>query len=194
MASKRKPAAAAGSNLGALLASAAAVNQTNVPYYATKDEMAGLLAHPAGQLVEFNESIKDATGKIAFRATPVGLQMHASGALNGAQQPPAQSSWQQPAAASAVPSNAGPAKTFNFKKGIPIPAARRGGRGANTYGFEQMEVGDAFDIVSTADNPQPAKRVASTVSSASKRLAPKSFIVRSIEEAGVKLARVWRTA
>lgn len=192
MARKPKPGATpAGSNLVALLTSAAQANSTNVPFYATKAEMQPLVSHALGQLVEFNEGMVQGD-KIAFRASALGLQALATGQLSAAPvaTPAAPAAWGAPPT---VQQPAGPTKVFTFKKNIPIPTAKRGGKGQNVYGFEQMEVGDAFDVLASADNPQPSKRIASTVSGASKRLAPKAFIVRSIEENGVKIARVWRT-
>jgi len=208
----KKPAAAKnatapqGPSLGQLLAAAVQAVQTNMPMFSTPAIMAGLVQHPSGQLVEFNEGLKDANGNIAFRATQLGMQLHASGALNTPapqtqQTAPQGSNWnvpqqgsQQPGAIvnPLSPSTPTPAATrsYQFEMNIPIPAARRGGRGSNAYGFEQMQVGQSFFIGKTDDNPNPAKRVASTVSSASKRLAPMAFIVRSVEGG----ARVWRTA
>ena len=193
----RKPKAAAGANLVGLLQSAAQANSTNVPFYATKAEMQPLVAHALGQLVEFNEGMQQGD-KIAFRASALGLQALATGQLTGAPTatPTPTATWGAPAGAPApapAQQQPGPSKTFTFKKGIPIPTAKRGGKG-QAFGFEQMEVGDAFDVAATADNPNPSKRIASNVSGATKRLAPKTFIVRSIEENGVKIARVWRTA
>lgn len=185
--------------LAALMAQAVQARQNNTAMYSTKQIMAGLISHANGQLVEYNEQATDGAGNIAFRATEVGMNVYASGAFGvpaampsapafGATQPTF--GQQQPA----TQQSQQPAKVFTFRKGIPIPPARRGAKGNNAYGFEQMDVGDSFDIPATQDNPNPAKRVASTVSSASKRLAPKQFIVRGVTENNVTLARVWRSA
>lgn len=192
---KQNPAVQATADISGPLAQAVNAVKNNMPFYATKEAMAGLLSHPSGQLVEFNETIKNPANpnEIAFRATALGMAFNPNAA------PAGQSAWGG-APTGGAPTNTAPQpggtpqRTFTFKQGIPVPAARRGGKGQNAYGFEQMNVGDCFDIPPTTDNPSPAKRVASTVSSASKRLAPKQFIVRSVEENGVKLARVWRTS
>lgn len=195
-------ASATAPNLGALLAAAVAAVQSNQVFYATKADMQGLIAHSNGQLVEYNENMKQGD-KIAFRPTALGMQALASGAF-GAPQPPAAPAptpgptWGQqapqggtaPNAPAAAQTDGAAPKTFNFESNVPIPTARRGGRGQNTYGFEQMNVGQSFFIPKSDDNPNPGKRVASTVSGATKRYAPKAFIVRSVEGG----ARVWRTA
>lgn len=179
--------------------------------FATEAEMAHLTGDPRGPLVEFNKTVTDPTDatKIAFRATALGKSVHetpapvASPAAWGAPAPamPAPA----PAAAPAAPAgNSGGPKTYNFASGVPLPAPRRGGRGSTVYGFEAMHVGQSFFIGSTEDNPNPAKRIASTVSSASSRLEPKKFIVRSVTvdaaqsaawnvPAGTKGAGIWRT-
>src|SRR5262245_52960908 len=80
----RKPTKAA---TAASLASAVSALQSGQPYFATKDSMAGLIKHDTlGQLVEFNESMKDPAdgNKIAFRATAAGVNAHNSNALGGA--------------------------------------------------------------------------------------------------------------
>jgi hypothetical protein len=197
MAAKKKqnePAAPA-ANLGELMREAVQARQTGTAMYSSKLIMAPLISHSAGVLVEYNEATPAPDGRIPFRATEQGMQVYASGVFGapapapfGGAPAPFQAPTQQPT--QQLPSGT----TYTFKKGIPIPPSKRPGRGPNTYGFEQMEIGDAFDIPATAENPNPGKRVASTVSSATKRLAPKQFVVRAIEENGVKLARVWRSA
>lgn len=201
----RKPTKA---QLEKLLGSAVATLQGGPPTYATKDDMAGLIKHETlGQLVEFNEAMKDPTdaNKIAFRATAAGAAAHANGALGkpaaAPAQPPAQSPWggQGQAAPVAPATPAAPVagnRTYALDNGIPIPAARRGGRGHNVYRFEDMIVGQSFFVPATDADPKPSKRIASTVSGATKRLAPKAFLVRSVDETNEgrgKGARVWRT-
>jgi hypothetical protein len=194
MAKPRKKPAAAGRNL---LAEAVQALNTNVPLFASVAEMQPLLTDQRGPLVEYNEQMKQGDN-VAFRATALGAQVH-----NAAQQPaPQGGGWSAPPAApaqSAAPSapSAASAKSFNFDANVPLPAPRRGGRGSAVYGFEQMTVGQSFYIPADKDNPNPAKRIASTVSSASKRLEPKKFVVRSVDETAQgrgKGARVWRTA
>lgn len=195
---KAKAGAIAG-NMLALLASAVHSTQTGAPFYASQEAMQPLIANPAGVLVEFNTAAKNPANpaEIAFRATAAGVQFHQQHNAPQAGTAPTGAAWPTQGQTGAAPTQAPPTggKAFTFDAGVPIPAARRGGRGQNAYGFEVMEVGQSFFIPASEDNPNPSKRVASTVSSASKRLDPKEFIVRSVEEEGRgKGARVWRTA
>lgn len=187
---------------------AEAVNATTSgqPLFATETEMHGLLTNPGGPLVEFNKTMTGPNGTIAFRATQLGVQSYQARSQSQPQPQPSAPAWGAPAP-TAAPSSPAPApaasapasgpKSFTFDTGIPLPAPRRGGRGSTVYGFETMEVGNSFFVAATADNPNPAKRIASTVSSASSRLEPKKFVVRSVDETAQgrgKGARIWRTA
>jgi hypothetical protein len=214
---KAAKAAAATAAPRNLLAEAVNARNTNTPLMATEAEMHDLLVDPRGALVEFNASFKQGD-KIAFRATELGMQVHAAG--NATAQPAqAPAGWGTPTpgatgptpgvpippAGAAPPAGNGNRPKITFATGIPLPAARRGGRGSTVYGFETMDVGHSFFIPASDDNPNPAKRIASTVSSASGRLEPKKFIVRSITvddamsraygvPVGTKGAGIWRTA
>lgn len=179
------------------LGSAVTALTTNAPFMATRAEMDALLKDPRGALVEFNENVRDGE-KIAWRATALGAQVHANGGVQPQQ--PAPTGWGSGPAAPVQPSQpaapAQPSNPMTFDTGIAIPTPRRGGKGSPVYGFEQMNVGHSFFIPATTDNPNPAKRIASTVSSATKRLDPKKFVVRSVDETAQgrgKGARVWRT-
>lgn len=204
MAKKPKGAASAAPNpLAAVLASAVNATNTGQPYMATKESMSGLLAYEGGPLVEFNEAMKDDQNRIAFRATARGVEVHNSGALNT---PAADTSGSVDAGStdtgqagattgSTAAGSTEPQKVFTFDSDIALPAPRRGGRGQNAYGFEQMAVGQSFFLPNTTELPNRAKSMASTVSSASKRLAPKKFVVRSVDETAQgrgKGARIWR--
>lgn len=211
-AAEKKAAAEAAKNAAPrdLLAEAVNALNTNTPLMATEAEMDALLKDPRGALVEFNANMRSGD-KIAFRATALGVQVASNPAANA---PPAPA-WGAPAGAPApqAPAPQAPAPAAapasgtprTFATGVPLPAPRRGGRGSTVYGFEQMEVGQSFFIGTTNDNPNPAKRIASTVSSASARLDPKKFIVRSVTvdaamaaawnvAVGTKGAGIWRTA
>ena len=105
---------------------------------------------------------------------------------------------------------------FKIEDGIPVPTISGRGRGGNVYPFDQLEVGQSFFVANSEDKPNAAKSLASTVSSATARYAVASedgatktnkkgetvpvmvktrkFVVRRVEENGVKGARVWRTA
>lgn len=181
------------------LGAAVTAMTTGQPYMATPSDMAPLLSDPRGALVEFNDQVRDGD-KIAYRATPLGAQIHANGGAGAPQS--------QPAAWGTGPANPAPSnpqaqqgqqttgQMMQFDTGIAIPSPRRGGKGSPVYGFEHMSVGHSFFVPSSNDNPNPAKRIASTVSSATKRLDPKKFVVRSVDETSQgrgKGARVWRT-
>ena len=107
---------------------------------------------------------------------------------------------------------------FQIENDVPVPAisGRGRGRGGNVYPFDQLEVGQSFFVANSESKPNAAKSLASTVSSATARYAvpaedgstktnkkgevvpvmveTRKFVVRSVEEDGVKGARVWRTA
>lgn len=113
-------------------------------------------------LVETNPDIRDGD-KFAVRATEKGI------ALNN----------EQPVVE--TPTTAAPvASAFALIDGAVLPAGR-GGRNANVYPFDAMNVGQSFFVPATDAKPNPAKSLASTVSSASKRLTPKKFSVKSVE-------------
>lgn len=195
-----------------LLAEAVQARNTGTPVMATEAEMSALVNAPGGALVEYNKQVVQGD-KIAFRASELGMAAFANRGTANVGQPAPGPAWGSPAP-QAGPTNPAPAgqpipqtpgapaassgsKSFQFDANIPVPAPRRGGRGSTVYGFETMEVGHSFFIPVSEDNPNPAKRIASTVSSASERLKPKKFVVRSVDETATgkgKGARVWRTA
>lgn len=89
---------------------------------------------------------------------------------------------------------------FTLEQGYEAPAAKRGGIRAAIYPFDKMNVGDSFFVPATTDRPNPAKQLASTVSSATKRFKSgnRKYIVRArtAEDKGEKAngARVYRIA
>ena len=105
---------------------------------------------------------------------------------------------------------------FQIEDNVPVPAISGRGRGGNVYPFEGLAVGQSFFVPNSESKPNAAKSLASTVSSATARYAvpaedgstktnkkgevvpvlveTRKFVVRSVEEDGVKGARVWRTA
>lgn len=155
-------------------------------------------------LVEVNPSITNEAGEIATRATEKGIsavsknQNHESTAEAGA-------------TATATGKNG-----FVLEANVPVPTIKRGGRGGEVYPFDEMQPGHSFFVAADESKPNPAKSLASTVSSATARYAvpaedgstktnkkgetvpvmveTRKFVVRSVEENGVKGARVWRTA
>lgn len=142
-------------------------------------------------LIEVNPEILDNEGNAQAKATEAGVKLVKDS---------------EPKTAAAKPA-------FSLETGIPVPPARRGGRGGESYPFSKMEVGASFFVAASEEMPEPAKTLASTVSSATARFAiptgesktnrkgepvpvmkeTKKFIVRSVEENGIKGARVWRT-
>lgn len=172
-------------------------------------------------LVEINPTITNEAGEVATRATQKGIE-----SMNTNTNAP-------------TPGAAAVKSAFKLDDAIELPTIKRGGRGGNVYPFDEMSKGQSFFVAATADKPDPAKSLASTVSSATARYAvevegeteevevktyqlddagkrvkrdgsfvvlstatetrPKmaltrQFVVRSVEENGVKGARVWRTA
>lgn len=191
-------------------------------------------------LAIINVDYKDGAGNIATRLTDAGVAK-----TNEA--PPAWGNAPVTAQPGTLP--AGPAivgSSFKLDTGIVVPVAKRGfgekgGQGRKSiYPFADMEIGHSFFVAPTAEIPEPAKTLGSTVSSATLRYAkpvfnpdgtPKmtetmiaqrdaegnimtdgtgkilrqkaqvqekeqtrKFVIRAIEENGVKGARIWRTA
>lgn len=113
-----------------------------------------------------------------------------------------------------------PVAAFAIEDGVAIPEAKRGGGGGrkgprgSKYPFATMENGQSFFVPATEEMPNPAKTLASTASTAKKAFGTvtgtreitrkgetktvdaynytRGFIVRAVEENGVRGARVWR--
>lgn len=132
-----------------------------------------LHSYPNSIQVDLNQ--RDEKGRPAVRATPEGVSMaFGAGVEHHVEHPQT--------------------TRFNIEEGIPVPAPRRGIQLEPRYPFNLLNVGQSFMVPATPERPNPAKNLASTVSSANKRLAKdkKRFIVRPVEEKGVKGARIWR--
>ena len=162
-------------------------------------------------LVEINPAMVNEAGEIATRATQKGIESLDSAAIVV-----------DNATTEANSETAATGKTekvksmFKIENEVPIPAISGRGRGGNVYPFDQLAVGQSFFVPNSESKPNAAKSLASTVSSATARYAVASedgatktnkkgevvpvmvetrkFVVRSVEEGGVKGARVWRTA
>lgn len=156
-------------------------------------------------LVEQNETITNEGGDFATRATEKGIAtMNEQNTNTG----------NENAAAPAVASN------FAVVADIPMPGASRGGRSTETYPFDKLEKGQSFFVAATEAKPNPAKSLASTVTSANERYAEeipgetrtnrkgnvvpatrqiREFAVRTVADGapwgfpGVAGAGVWRT-
>lgn len=162
-------------------------------------------------LVEINPAMVNEAGEIATRATQAGIESLDSGAIV------ADNATSEANSAIAETGKTEKVKSmFKIEDSIPVPTISGRGRGGNVYPFDQLEVGQSFFVANSEDKPNAAKSLASTVSSATARYAVPSedgatktnkagevvpvmvetrkFVVRSVEENGVKGARVWRTA
>ncbi len=157
-------------------------------------------------LVEVNPTMANEAGELATRATQKGIDSVSNNGENQTSE-----------------TNGEPAKTekvnkmsFQLEDNVALPSISGRGRTGTIYPFEAMAVGQSFFVANSEDKPNAAKSLASTVSSATARYAVPSadgatktnkkgetvpvmvetrkFVVRSVEENGVKGARVWRTA
>lgn len=166
-------------------------------------------------LVEVNrsEGFTNAAGEIATRATTKGIEFMTATNANPTTE------------ASAAPSTAPAAEASNKnlfvldETEVAMPPVQRGGRTGDIYPFDSLvapgEQGvKSFFVPATAERPNPAKSMASTVASATARYAVKDgdktrktkkgnvvpvmiekrkFVVRSVKENKKIIgARVWR--
>jgi hypothetical protein len=154
-------------NASLLATIVAAMAVTETPYaMLTEAEIAGLTKEG---LVETNGEIRDGD-KIAVRATEKGVALNEE--LNPATG--GDNAGNATGAPVAMPSN------FVVGTGF-APSVSRGGRGRSIYDFGSLEVGGYIFVPATEAKPNPAKSLASTVSSASKRSAPKVYRVQSVK-------------
>jgi hypothetical protein len=115
------------------------------------------LASQTPPLVEFNDEIKSQDGKqVAVRASDAGVTKLG-----------------EIAPSNAAPSTAGTPR-FEIDDYTP-PEGKRGRRagGEAKYPFDKLAVGQSFHVPATEANKNPAKGLASTVSSANRRYAEK---------------------
>lgn len=200
---KRAASIAAGTGLGGavlnmtLLASIVTATEANAFVFVSSADNAAFLAH-VPPLVEVNTTVVDAEGKIGTRATPDGVAyIKNSGASAGAV---------TGAAGTAILGNIGdpPAKLaekpkFNIVIVADVPTVKRGGGnvGTSTYPFDDLPTPVAgqgcpsFFVTATADRPDPAKKLASTVSSATRRY---SVLNTAQPEKTVKQKRIVKDA
>lgn len=107
-------------------------------------------------LVEINPGITNEAGEVATRATQKGID--SMNTNTGATPTP-------------TPGAAAIKSAFKLDDAVELPTIKRGGRGGNVYPFDEMAKGQSFFVAATADKPDPAKSLASTVSSATARYA-----------------------
>jgi hypothetical protein len=106
----------------------------------------------------------DALGNLFVSATDEGI-VSAGGKLKPAASPAAGPALVTDNTAVEVESQ------FVLESGFVPPASKRGGIKANIYPFDKMAPGQSFFVAATEKRPTPAKALASTVSSATKRHA-----------------------
>lgn len=118
-------------------------------------------------LVEVNEGITNEAGEVATRATMKGIEKVMSETSTAVE--------------------AAPVVATGFViEDVALPKSNRGGRtGKSVYPFEALEVGQSFFVPASEKHPEPAKSLASTVSSAMKR-----FDVADLDENGVQKTKV----
>lgn len=156
MAKKTKLAA-----LNLALLSAAAVATTNGSFiYVADADAAPFLTHTP-PLMEQNPTLQpDASGNKATRATTEGV------AYSAANPAPVEAT----ADTAAVTEEAKP--TFKLFDNVTLPSVKRGGgntAGSSMYPFDTMLLKQAFFVPATEAKPNPAKGLASTVSSATRK-------------------------
>ena len=127
--------------------------------YANADEIAPLVA---AELVETNPAMLDESGNVAARATAKGIEAVNKTATN---------TDTNAAASAAVTEAQARASAFEIDDYVPNLTIKRGGRGGEIYPFDSLEVNKSFHVPATPDKPDPAKSLASTVSSAAARYA-----------------------
>ena len=168
-------------------------------------------------LVEINTAMTNEAGEVATRATQKGIDSLQPNGDNTSEASEASEASANSETAATETGKTEKVKTmFQIEDNIPVPAIFGRGRGGNVYPFEVLAVGQSFFVPNSESKPNAAKSLASTVSSATARYAvpaedgstktnkkgevvpvmveTRKFVVRSVEEDGVKGARVWRTA
>lgn len=173
--------------------------------YTTETQRKALVAEG---LVEVNETIADEKGKFATRATAKGFEVSEGVEPEGTEE-------------TNTNTDAPVASGFAIAANVEMPSHSRGGRANSLYPFDKLEIGQSFFVPATEAKPNPAKSLASTVTSANNRYSEviegetrvnrkgrevpatrqlREFAVRAVEDgtpwgfAGQKGAGVWRTA
>lgn len=149
-----KPKALTKAQLSAKLVEIVNATNANTVLYTSATEHGPLVEQG---LVEVNPQMVDGNGNIATRATSKGIEQTMNTNTGTAD------------AGTAAPAAAKP--TFTLENAALPAISGRGRAGVETYPFEQMAVGQSFFVPATADKSNPAKSLASTVSSATKRYA-----------------------
>lgn len=155
----KKPNIAASLNLAAL---AIIVNAGEAGTYAPMNEIKGLA--DAG-LVEINETLVDGAGNLAVRATAAGIAKMSEG---------------ETAAPTVAKSNFAIADVPADIMTAAVEKRRATRGGGEKYPFDALEVGKGFFVTATDKMPEPAKSLASTVSSATARYAEETEEMQTV--------------
>lgn len=125
-------------------------------------------------LVEVNESLMDANGDIATRATQKGIEEYQKSlATHDENSVESVSTVKQDSEAEQPKQTEQPKETkkmaFTIDTDVALPKIVRGRAAEAKYPFDEMEVGHSFFVGATEDRQEPWKSLASVVSSANKR-------------------------
>jgi hypothetical protein len=154
--------------------------------------------------VEINTFLTNANGEVATRATQKGID-----SLNA----PVVCVQEVPVENVSEPKKE--KSVFKIDDNLPIPTITGRGRKGCSYPFDALQVGQSFFVPNDESKPNATKAMGSTVSSTNARYAVPSpdgatrtnkagevvpvmietrkFVVRSVEENGIKGARIWRS-
>lgn len=124
--------------------------------FTTVEQHKPLVEHPGGALVIVNPAIVDPANSAAIGTVASDLGKVFVNTPIPADPPQAENK-----------------STYTIIKGASLPPVTRRGSssGVTVYPFDTMDVGDAFFVAATAERDNPAKSLASTVSSANMRYA-----------------------
>ena len=129
--------------------------------------------------IQVNATMKNEAGSIATRASDAGIAFVQSQGATPAS--PEASGGFTAAGSTETPS----APKFKVFAAVTLPPVKRGGRKASEYPFDSLPVGGGFFVPATAEMDNPAKSLASTVSSASARYSkeiPGEFTERTVKD------------
>lgn len=167
---KKKAAVAATPAFASKLAEIVAA--TNAPggqgyTFTSEADRAGI--NPAH--IQTNPQVMDANGSLATRATAEGIAFVAA-------------QFVQTAPVAFEGSNAATKPKFVILNNVELPEVKRGGgRRASEYDFDSLQLKQGFFVPASPEMENPAKSLASTVSSASARYAtdvPGEFVTRNV--------------
>lgn len=151
-----------------LLAALADATRSGADKFLYVDESDAKLLYDAG-LALVDTNTRNADGQVATRLNDAGLAY--------AEKNPAEpdnnvlsneGNTEQKEASAAKRQSTGYVRPANIEldKSVQMPSVSRGRAGETSYPFDTMEVGDSFHIAATEQNKDPAKSVASSVSTA----------------------------